>query len=184
MDGVTLIVGSRGAGKTALLQELERTYREAGGASVVWDRMGHWTRAPGRTVVRGHDAQEAARVAIEQAPATLFLDELTVAWPPRRQLDPQSALGEILYCGRQPKPAGQWRRRGPVALVAAAQRPMRVSTDVRGLLNVLIVGWFPHSALEDLEWIADAAGADVARAAAELPEPQRGEPARFLRVRM
>lgn len=188
VDGLTLIVGSRGSGKTSLLHTWERAYREGGGLSVVWDPLGQWSPAPGRVVVRrrhGQDVQSAALEAIRQAPATLWVDEITTAWRPRQEIDAASPLGELIFCGRQAAADGPYVRRGPVAMVAAAQRPKRVPTDLRAQLNVLVVGRIMPSARQDLEWIDEATGSDeVSRWAASLPELEPGKPAPFRIVRL
>jgi len=156
LDHVVLIVAAPGAGKTFLLQKLEKRHRERGARFVVHDRLGHWLDAPGRVRVRG-EPEEAARVAIREAPCTLIIDEASDAFPSSGwspKLYP--ALQEVLRVGRQASADGPWRRAGPVSLLLTSQRPAEIHTCVRGMIDRLYVGGFPSTAVPDLEWIAKA----------------------------
>lgn len=168
IHGMVLALGGRGSGKTFLLQLIELKARERGGRTVVWDRLGHWSDAPGRTVVRSATAEEAARVAIRMAPCTLILDEAALAFPVENPPREGTALNEIALVGRQAAAVGQFRRRGPVALVAATQRPATLATNVRNLCDRLFLLHFPPTALHDLKWIEKATDAATARAVTAL----------------
>lgn len=136
LHGIVLVLGARGSGKTLLLQELEYRGRRDG-ARFVRDRMGHWSTCPRRIVVRSDDVEEAAARAIAEAPCTLVVDEAALAIPSDRPPPRGSAVSEILFTGRQARGVGRWRRRGPVSLLAAAQRPATVHASLRGLLDRL-----------------------------------------------
>lgn len=156
LHGMVLILGGRGAGKSYLLAYVERMVRRRGGRSVIWDRLGHYKRAPRRVLCQVPSAELAAQRAIREAPCTFFCDEAALAYPSGNPPREDSALLEIALVGRQAAAFGPWRRRGPVALVAATQRPAMIHTNVKNLLDRLILMHFPPTALHDLKWIAEA----------------------------
>lgn len=156
LDHVILICGFPGAGKTFMLQLLEREHRKRGARFVVHDRLGHWQDAPGRIVVRDADPEAAARRAIAEAPCTWVEDEAALAfpasgWSPKRA----PASNEILKVGRQACGVGEFRRAGPVSMLMAAQRPADVHPCVKSFINRLYVGQFPRTATRDLAWLAE-----------------------------
>lgn len=156
LHGLVLILGGRGSGKTTALQHVEATHRPLGCRFVIYDRLGQWSDARGRIVVREGTPEDAGRVAIEHAPCTLILDEAHLGYPVDAPPRPGSALHEIALVGRQAAAYGRWRRRGPVALLAASQRPAGIATNVRNLLDRLYLGRFPPTAIHDLRWVAEA----------------------------
>lgn len=172
LDGIVLVLGERGSGKTLLLQELEARARARACKFVVWDRMGHWKELPRRIVVRCDDVEEAAARAIAEAPCTLLVDEAALAIPSDRPPPAGSAMREILLTGRQARGVGKWRRQGPVALIAAAQRPALVHPNLRSLVDVLYLGRFSAAATLDLEWIAKVTNPADALAATTRPVGQ------------
>lgn len=170
LDHVVLICGFPGSGKTFMLQALEKRHRARGARFVVHDRMGHWDELPGRRVVRAAEAEEAARVAVAEAPCTLVIDEAADAfpahgWSPRRS----PALNEVLKVGRQASAVGPWRRPGPVSLVMACQRPANVTPDVKSFINRLFIGKFPATATRDVEWLEDVARVPLRATLEALP---------------
>lgn len=172
IDGLVLVLGGRGSGKTTFLRGLERRALRRGCHSVIWDRLGQWSPRPGRTVVREASPEAVARVAIARAPCTLFLDEVHLAFPSSNPPREGTALCEIVRVGRQACAVGEFARPGPVALVAAAQRPANVHPDLKALLDKLFLGHFPATATRDLRWIEDVAGEDLAR---QLPGLRTGQ---------
>lgn len=174
-----LIVGAPGSGKTFALQAIERAARTGPPRQgyhrprfVIHDLMGHWSPAPGRTIVVSDEPEEACAAAIDLAPCTLVMDEIALGLPSDSPPKKGSAMKEILFVGRQARHVGRWKRRGPVGLLAAAQRPATVHPSLRGLLNRLYVGHFPPTAVNDLEWIEKATSPDVA---ARVPTLRFGE---------
>lgn len=169
LHGLVVVLGSRGSGKTTLAQVIERRQRARGRRFVVWDRLGHWEELPGRVVVRSSTPEEAARRAIAEAPCTLVLDEAHLAYPNVRPPAPTgSALLEILTTGRQAAVAGDWPRRGPVALLAMTQQPASLSTWLRGMADRVYLLHFPKQDWPALNWIGRGYGEHVAQAATRL----------------
>jgi len=156
LDGLVLILGGRGSGKTVLLQKIERRYRTAGHHFTIWDMLGYWKELPGRTVVRSDDAEEAAMEAIRRAPTTFVVDEAADAYPSDHRLKPKTALTEIARKGRQASAVGRFRRRGPVAAILAAQRPMDIAPGLKNLVDRLFLLGFPATAASDIAWVEDA----------------------------
>lgn len=166
LDSFTLLLGTKGSGKTTLLQKIEGDYlRLPDARSVIWDRMGHWPTKAGRTVIRGAsraDAERAALKAVELAPCVLFLDECMWALP-RNGPPPDSALEELVITGRQAQAVGPYARHGPVAIVAATQRPAMLWTTAREVASRVILMRFEPQARNDLKWIEEATSPEHAR---------------------
>lgn len=181
LHGLVLIIGGRGSGKTTMLQDLEEKHRRACSFHpghrcrfVVWDRLGHWQPVPARKVVRSASPEEAARVAIASAPCTLVLDEVALAFPAHNPPREGTALNEIVRVGRQACAVGEFRRKGPVAILAAAQRPANVHPDLRGLVDRLYLMHMSATNTGDLDWVAKVAGPDVAARLPQLRPPVEG----------
>lgn len=154
IHGLVLVLGGRGSGKTTLLQAIVERWRKRGCTFVVWDRLGHWEKKPGLTVVATSNPEDVALEAIRLAPTTLVLDEVHLAfpasgWSPKKT----PALNEIVKVGRQAAAVGPYARKGPVALIGAAQRPANVHPDLKGLVDRVIYGRFSDTATTDLRWL-------------------------------
>lgn len=184
LHGLVLILGTRGSGKTTLLQHLEDEHRHAcpwhpGNRThfVIWDNMGQWSPAPGRTIIDSLDPEDAAVAAIDLAPCVLLIDEIWDAYPSDNRPPDRSARNEIVRRGRQARARDPWRRPGPVGLIGATQRPAGTMPALRGLASRL---YLMHMvAPEDLAWVAQACQHRGGKAlAARLPHlrmPEQGK---------
>ena len=146
LHGLVGVCGGRGSGKTTKLQEIPLVYPDSD--FLVRDNMGHWPAtardarriypAGNVSVLRHVSGKEAAREAIRRAPCVLVLDEADVDIPANLPLT--GALQEIVQRGRQAKPFDPWRRRGPVALLAAVRDLKELRTDLRKQFNFWYLG--------------------------------------------
>lgn len=183
IDGISLVIAQRGAGKTLFMQHLVEQGLAQGARFLLQDRFGHWSYLLGHPlvvdVIRTADTEACAKLAIKAAPVTLVVDELDRS-PMRGAGMPGSALEEIVQMGRQAKgraPGELYSRPGPVALLGAARRPKELSPSLRAGADLIYIGHLGEPL--DLQWVADGPGLGprYAAAAAKLP------PRQFLPVR-
>jgi hypothetical protein len=161
LHSITLCLGIKGTEKTLSLQYLVERHRQRGHVFVVQDDLDQWAPKRGLFIAHDKSAEWCAEYAIWLTwhlgcGVTLVLDEVHRAYPSKFPLTKGNILTEIALVGRNAKPRGRFRRRGPVCLLAASQKPKNVSTDLRELADRIYLGliWSPA----DVEWIEDACG--------------------------
>lgn len=171
---LVLAFGRKGSGKSTLLRALAlRALRSGDRRVVIWDNTREWSDPPEaseeeleRWIVldsASWTAEQAARRALELAPAVLVLDEVDRVLPNALGMgwgDRLPNLYAVVHCGRHYK----------VALLAAARRLANVHQDVVALADVAYA--FSTTLARDLERLEREYGPEVAAEVAALPPHQ------------
>lgn len=166
-DGITLILGDQGTGKSYLFKQLvwanvlPYPMIRAGWhlPIVVWDARTRWRSSPGIVALRTQDPEEWASYCFKIAPCVAATDEADEAFHsdeggPRKG----SALNELVRYARNPKFERPHFRAGPVPLIAVARRPLDLHKRLRSSVNVVLTGR-----------ISDEADREVMRRSMGLP---------------
>lgn len=148
-DGITLIFGDQGTGKSYLFKQLvwanvlPYSLVRAGWHRplVVWNNRSRFQSSPGLVAFKNQDPEQWARECCRLAPCVAACDEGDEAFPsegggPR----PGSALNELMRYGRNPKFEQPHFRAGAVPLIVVARRPLDVHKKLRSSSNVLFLG--------------------------------------------
>lgn len=161
VQSLILLFGTKGAGKSIMLQALVRHGLLHGHRFLIGDHMGQWHRPdwPRDKVLirRTRNLEMLCREACRLAPITIVFDEIDLEVNSQRPIDPKSCLYEVLHMGRNPRPPGPdtlFPHRGPVGIIGAARRPGNLRVDLKDLVDRVYLG--RTNGERAIRWIADA----------------------------
>lgn len=177
VQSLVLVLGTKGAGKSVLLQALVRHGIGHGHRFLIGDHMGQWERAAwprDRVLIRRErDLEKLCREACQRAPITIVYDEIDLVVNSQRPIKEDSCLYEVLHMGRNPRPPGPgilWPHRGPVAILGAARRPGNLRPDLKDLVDRVYLG--VTNGAGSIKWIGETI--DDMEHARELRHRERG----------
>lgn len=163
-SNLVAVFGRKGQGKSSLANRIVEEHRHEDRSLhfVVHDSTKEWVPRPRLDVClsKDWDVEETAQYAIDHPnKVVLVVDEIDKYCPNHAGgLKPGSNLHLIVNEGRH---LG-------VALLCAARRVARVHTDIGYLADTIF--FLRHTGPNDLGWIAEVCGDDVAEATACLPD--------------
>jgi hypothetical protein len=143
-----LLLATSGSGKSVKLMELVAHGIFHKYQFLVGDHLTQWHRRdwPKRYVriERTGNLEKLCQMACRMSPVIVVFDEIDTKIPANRPIEPDSALYEVLHCGRNPRPPGvddvRWWHWGPVGLWGTARFPSNLRTDWKNLADRVYLG--------------------------------------------